>query len=91
MGPLDALWHLANFFAPAFGVALITTALAKLVWRRELAGAGWGRLFGWSLGAGALALISGLVAFGRDGRMTTYGVLVVVTALVLWWAGFARR
>jgi hypothetical protein len=91
MGPLDALWHLANFFSPAFGVALITTALAKLVWRRELAAAGWGRLLTWSCGAAALASIGGLVAFGRDGRMATYGALVVATALALWWAAFARR
>jgi hypothetical protein len=91
MGPLDALWHLANFFAPALGVALITTALAKLLWRHELAAVGWGRLLVWSAAAGAVALIGGLIAFGRDGRMATYGALVVSTALALWWAGFGRR
>ena len=32
MGPLDALWHLLNFFAPALGVGLITAVLARLVW-----------------------------------------------------------
>jgi hypothetical protein len=91
MGPLDALWHLANFFAPAVGMALITTALAKMLWRHELASAGWGRLLGWSAAAGAAALIGGLVAFGRDGRMATYAALVVSTALALWWAGLMRR
>ena len=91
MGPLDALWHLLNFFAPALGVALLTTALAKLVWRRELTGASWRRLVGWSTAAGAVALVGGLVLLGRDGRMATYGALVVVTALVLWLVGFARR
>lgn len=91
MGPLDALWHLLNFFAPALGVALATTLLAKLVWRRELAGASWRRLLAWSVGAGALVLIGGLVLLGRDGRMGTYGALVVATALALWWAGFVRR
>ena len=91
MGPLDALWHLLNFFAPAAGVALATTLLAKLLWRRELAGASWGRLLAWAVGAGALALLGGLVVFGRDGRMATYGALVAATALALWWAGFVRR
>lgn len=91
MGPLDALWHLLNFFAPALGVALLTTALAKLVWRRDLAQVRWQRLLAWSTGAGALALVGGLVAFGRDGRMATYGALVVATALALWLAAFVRR
>jgi hypothetical protein len=91
MGPLDALWHLANFFAPAFGVALVTTVLVKLLWRRDLAAVGWGRLLAWGCGAGALALVGGLVAFGRDGRMATYGALVAATALALWWAAFVRR
>jgi len=91
MGPLDALWHLLNFFAPAAGVALATTLLAKLLWRRELAASSWRRLLAWAAGAGALALLGGLVVFGRDGRIATYGALVVATALALWWAGFVRR
>ena len=91
MGPLDALWHLLNFFAPAVGVALATAVLAKLVWRRDLAGVSLWRLWAWGSGAGAMALIAGLVVGGRDGRMATYGALVVATALALWWAGFVRR
>jgi hypothetical protein len=91
MGPLDAFWHLLNFFAPAAGVALITTVLAKLLWRRELAQAPWRRLLGWSSAAAALTLVGGLMVFGRDGRMATYGALVATTALALWLAGFVRR
>ena len=91
MGPLDALWHLLNFVAPALGVGLVTTSLAKLLWRRELARASWPRLAAWSVGAGVVALVGGLAIFGRDGRMASYGGLVAATALALWWAGFARR
>jgi hypothetical protein len=91
MGPLDALWHLLNFAAPAFGMAVLTTALAKLLFRRELAGAGWRPLLGWSAAAGLAVLLAGLVLFGRDGRMATYGALVAATALTLWWRGFVRR
>ena len=91
MGPLDAIWHLLNFLAPAVGVAAITTLLARLLWRRQLAGAGLMRLMAWSAGAGVAALLAGLVAFGRDGRMGTYGLLVAATAVALWWAGFMRR
>jgi len=35
--------------------------------------------------------VGGLVVFGRDGRMATYGLLVAATALALWWRGFVRR
>ena len=91
MGPLDALWHLLNFIAPALGVALLATALAKLSWRRELAAVPWLRLALWTACAGVLSLVAGLLVFGRDGKMATYAVLVVTSALALWWVGFARR
>lgn len=91
MGPLDAVWHLFNFIAPALGVALLSSTLAKLAWRRELAAVPWRRLSLWAAVAGVLTLSAGLALFGRDGRMTTYGVLVVASALALWWVGFARR
>ena len=91
MGPIDALWHALNFLAPALGVAVLAAALAKLLWRHELAAVRWHRLVLWGALAGVAALIGGLVAFGRDGRMATYGALVGAVALALWWAGFVRR
>jgi hypothetical protein len=91
MGPLDAFWHALNFFAPAVGVALLAAGAAKLLWRHELAGVPWHRLALWGGLAGAAALVGGLVAFVRDGKMATYGALVAATALALWWAGFLRR
>jgi hypothetical protein len=91
MGPLDALWHLLNLFAPAVGVALVSASLAKLIWPRDLAQVPWWRLVAWAVIAGTLALIAGLVVFGRDGKMATYAGLVTASALALWWAGFVRR
>jgi hypothetical protein len=91
MSPLDALWHLLNFIAPAIAVATIASALAKLSWRRELVSVPWTRLVLWAAGAGVLALMGGLMAFGRDGKMATYAALVAACALALWWVGFARR
>jgi hypothetical protein len=38
--------------------------------------------------AGLAALVTGLLVFGRDGRMATYLLLVVAGAGALWWAGF---
>lgn len=91
MGPIDGLWHLLNFFAPALFVGGVTTVVAKLLWRRELAAAGARRLAVWACSAGALVLMGGLVVFGRDGRMATYALMVLACALALWWAGFVRR
>ena len=91
MGPLDGLWHLLNFFAPAMGVALVAASLAKLVWRKDLSGVPWLRLVLSSAAAGALALIAALIFLGRDGTMAGYGLLAASSAVALWWAGFMRR
>jgi hypothetical protein len=91
MGPLDALWHLLDFFAPAVGVALIAATAAKLLWRRELSDVAWHRLAAWSALSSAAALVGGLMVFGRDGTVATYGALSAACALALWWVGFARR
>ncbi|HEY0820313.1 MAG TPA: hypothetical protein VGD46_16125 [Rhizobacter sp.] len=93
MGALDALWHLVNFLAPAVGVGVLAAWLAKVLWWRELKGVSGWRMAAWSVPAGALMLIAGLLWHGQDGKMSTYGAMVVVSALALWWAGWkeARR
>jgi len=91
MGVLDAIWHLLNLLAPAIGLGLIASAGAKLLWRRELAGVRWRRLAQWACLASAIALLAGLVISGRDGRMATYGAMVLACAAALWWSGFGPR
>ncbi len=91
MGPIDAFWHLANFFAPALGIGAIASALAKLLWRIELKRVAWWRLCRWTTGVSAGVLIAGLIVFGRDGRMATYAAMVIGCALTLWAVGFVRR
>ena len=88
MSPIDLLWHVLNFFAPAAGVGLIAPTLAKLLWRRGLASVGWSRLAAWVTIASAMVLLAGLVVFGRDGKMATYGAMVLACAVTLWWFGF---
>jgi hypothetical protein len=85
-----ALGHLMNFFAPAVGVGFIASAFAKLIWRRKLKSSSLTSLALLTFGAGAVALVGGLLVFGRDGKMATYLALVWVVALVLWWRGLAR-
>jgi len=91
LNPVDAFWHLANFFAPAIVTGFIAAGGTKLLWRRELAGVGWGRLGGWASGAMALVLLLGLAVLGHDGKMVTYAAMVVACAIVLWWVGFRPR
>lgn len=93
LSPLDALWHILNFFAPALGVGLISTGLAKLLWRREFNSTTWRRLAAWTTAASALALIASLALLGRDGTMLGYGVMLLACSLALWWVGLrkARR
>jgi len=88
MGPLDALNHLLNLFLPALGLGLLAAAAAKLVWRRELSTVAWRRLALPACASSAVVMLGGLVLFGRDGKMATYGAMVLVCALTLWWQGF---
>lgn len=91
MGPLDILWHLLNLLAPAVALGMIASALAKLLWRRELGAVRWWQLAAWGSGAAAVALLGGLVISGRDGRMATYIAMVLGCAAAMGWVGFGPR
>ncbi len=88
MGPLDALGHVLNLFLPAVLLAALAAALAKLLWRRELAAVSWLRLAGPAALVCAGITLLGLVVTGRDGRMATYAGMVLACAFTLWWQGF---
>ena len=81
MGPIDAFWHVLNFFAPAVGVGLLTSALAKLLWRRDLKAVSWKRLCAWAIACCAGVLVAGLIITGHDGKMATYATMVAACAL----------
>jgi hypothetical protein len=85
---LDALFHFLNFFAPAWGVAALAAALAKLVWWKALRSRPWWRL---ALVCGVVnsaVWLGCLLLSGRDGKMSSYGLLVLATALTLAWRGW---
>jgi hypothetical protein len=88
MGPLDILWHLLNLLAPAVALGMIASALAKLLWRRELGVVRWRQLAAWGSAAAVVALLAALAISGRDGRMAAYVAMVLGCALALWWVGF---
>jgi len=91
MGMLDGLWHLLNFFAPALGVGSLAAALTKALWWRELKSVPLRRLAAWAIAVSSVVLVIGLVWTGRDGKMVTYGAMVVGCAITLWWIAFGPK
>jgi len=91
VNPLDAFWHLANFFAPAVFVGVALPLLARLLWRRELRGLALRPAIAWAVGSGMGVLVGGLVVFGRDGKLATYAAMLLACAFSLWWRGFRGR
>lgn len=90
VGVMDAVWHVLNFFAPALAVGLLTASLVKLVWWRSLRGVGWLSLSLAASFACALGLVAGLVIFGRDGKMATYGLMLLLCTLSVGWFGLRK-
>lgn len=86
----DALWHLLDLFAPAALTGLLAASGAKLLWRRTLAAVAWHRLALWAVAACSAVALGGIVLLGQDGRMATYGAMVLACAAALWWRGFRR-
>ncbi|MCV2357432.1 MULTISPECIES: hypothetical protein [Roseateles] len=84
MNPLDAFWHLANLFAPAWFVAALLAMFAKLLWRQALRAIAWRRLALWGGVGGSLGLLLALVLLGRDGKMLGYGLMLLGVALPQW-------
>ena len=69
------------------GVGLLTATLVKLIWWRDVT-AGWTWLALTSCVACAVALVLGLVVFGSDGKMATYGLMLLMCTVSIVWVGF---
>jgi hypothetical protein len=84
MGPIQLAIHLSSFVAPALVLALLLALVAQAFMSKVAPG---GSRWAWTalnFVAGVLVLVAGLWFFGRDGKMATYGALVVVMASVQW-------
>ena len=80
MNPFDLLNHLLNFAAPAIVVGLFLAYSSLIFYRNAaLARTGYAQAAINSV-AGIVALVIGLWFFGRDGKMATYGAMVVFCA-----------
>lgn len=81
----DLIWHLTGFVAPALFVGAGVALLSALIWRR-----GWGlkslaRQAALNVASGLGALMLGLALTGQDGRMLSYGALVLAVATSQAW------
>ncbi len=86
MGPLDLLNHLLNFAAPALALGLVLAFLAPVFMKNKALARTRTAQAAINFVVGLLALLAGLLFFGRDGKMASYAALVLATASSQWWA-----
>ena len=84
MGPTDQFFHLAGFLAPALFLAVVLPGLSRLLLRKSSPLIRFWPQVAVVFAASAAVLLAGLWWFGRDGKMATYGALVVAAATVQW-------
>lgn len=85
MGVLDMFYHLINFALPALVLGLVLPLAMRLgpMGRRQMQPTLAVQCMVTS-GVGLLVLISGLLLWGRDGKMLTYFGLAVACATSQW-------
>jgi hypothetical protein len=91
MGLLDQIYHLVNFLAPAFAVAMALAIGGHFFIKKGAAAPGFIAQAAINFIAGAAALILGLWLFGRDGKMASYAALLVLTTTSQWVGGRGWR
>ena len=81
MGPIDAIFHVSSFMAPALAAGVLVALAARVVLPQT---GGWWRHAAINSLAGGLVLAAGLWYFGVDGKMATYAALVLAIATSQW-------
>ena len=84
MGFFDATNHLLNFLAPAAGVALFLVLCSVFLDRKVPKPKVFIAQAATIFVACGVCLVAGLWFFGRDGKMATYGLMVLTAATVQW-------
>lgn len=91
MGPLDLFFHVAAFAAPAFAVAALMAAAARILLPRHPDSGSWWANTAINSIVGVGVSAAGLWYFGVDGKMATYAALVVAVASAQWASSRAWR
>ena len=84
MGPLDLLFHLLSFAAPAAAVAAMAAAASRWILPASSQGLSWWTHAAINCVAGVAVLAAGLWWWGVDGKMATYAALVAIVATSQW-------
>lgn len=85
MGLWSLLIHLANFVLPALALGIGLAVLAPIFVQKRASARTIIAQFAINSIAGVFVLLAGLVFFGNDGKMATYGALVLASASAQWW------
>lgn len=92
MGFSDILFHLLGFAAPALALGLLLPLASRFLLAPARIVTGFWAQAAIVSACGLAVLGGGLWFFGQDGKMATYGTLVVVACTVQWTlAGAWRR
>lgn len=80
----DIFLHVANFVAPALALALLLPLLGRLFMSRRAALAPWWVQVLLNFVLGGLVLAAALWWLGNDGKMLSYGLLVLAVGTSQW-------
>lgn len=80
----DVIFHLLNFVAPAFGLALLLPLLGRPFFRPQAAFVPWWGQMLVNFVVGVCVLALSLWWLGRDGKMMAYALLVLAVASSQW-------
>lgn len=84
MGPFSAANHLLNFLLPALAVSVLLVLACRVFLRKRAAASSLLAQIAINFVVGCAVLAAGLALLGRDGKMLTYGALVLACASVQW-------
>lgn len=84
MGFIASVNHLLNFAAPAFFLALGMLLCARIIGLKQPLPIAWYWQVAINFIVGCAVLLLGLWWLGRDGKMATYTLLILSSALCQW-------
>ena len=85
MGFFDLLNHVLNFLAPAGWMAVVMSLASRIFKQNRPMKPSLCATAAINFIVSVVALLLGLIVFGRDGKMASYSAMVVLCATSQWW------